>query len=332
MHIITEATDQTNSWQAQLNDLITEPDELIRLLNLPIESVSHMAAAQFELRLPRRMLHKIEPGNINDPILRQFLPQADELTVTHGYSADPLQETDANPMPGLIHKYHGRVLITAASQCAVNCRYCFRRHFDYRDNRIKGPQWSHILDYLAADPTIGEVIFSGGDPLAVSNSQLARWLEDLEHIDSIKRIRIHSRLPVVIPDRIDREFINLLTKSRLQKVLVIHANHPNEIDADLGQALDQLTHSRVTLLNQTVLLKGVNDQASTLADLSEGLFAMGVTPYYLHLLDSVAGAAHFDLHRQKAIELHRNLQAQLPGYLVPKLVEELPGKPSKTWV
>lgn len=334
MHIITEASDQTNrSWQAQLNDLITDPAELAQRLELPADSVSLHAAEQFGLRLPRRMLDKIEPGKLDDPILRQFLPHANELDSPPDYSTDPLQEEQSNPIPGLIHKYHGRVLITAVGHCAINCRYCFRRHFNYQDNRIKRLDWLRILEYLTNNPTVSEVIFSGGDPLAASNGQWERWISDLESLGSIKRIRIHSRLPVVIPDRIDPHWLRLMSNTKkMQKILVIHANHPREIDPPLIQALHRLRQQDVTLLNQTVLLKGVNNHAKSLIELSESLFNGGVLPYYLHLLDPVRGAADFDVYLEQALQIHRELQRQLPGYLVPKLVRELPGEPSKTWV
>ncbi|BFM05876.1 EF-P beta-lysylation protein EpmB [Halioxenophilus aromaticivorans] len=333
MHIITDGLNQTNSsWQQQLNDLITQPAELAELLQLPYAAVSQAAGDQFELRLPRRMLDKIEPGNLDDPILRQFLPQAQELTSPPDYSSDPLDETSTNPVPGLIHKYHGRVLITATGQCAVNCRYCFRRHFNYQENRLRGPAWQGVLDYLAADDSINEVIFSGGDPLSVSNNQLARWFSDLTKIAHLKRLRIHSRLPVVIPSRIDQGLIHTLQQAGLQCVLVIHCNHPREVDGELRQGLSQLQRAGVQLFNQTVLLNGVNNCADTLVELSESLFDCGVHPYYLHLLDRVQGAAHFDVDEGQAQQLHQQMRARLPGFLVPKLVRETPGQPNKTWL
>lgn len=333
MHIITDGLDQTNSsWQRQLNDLITQPQELAQLLQLPTEALCNQACDQFELRLPRRMLDKIEPGNIDDPILRQFLPQALELSSPPHYSSDPLNEANTNPVPGLIHKYYGRVLITATGQCAVNCRYCFRRHFNYQDNRLNGQAWQQVLAYVSADSTINEVIFSGGDPLAVSNGQLQRWLAALSLIPHVKRVRIHSRLPVVIPARLDRGLRDTLANSRLQVVLVLHSNHPRELDPELASGLAELSGIGVRLFNQAVLLRGVNDCVDTLAALCEGLFDMGVTPYYLHLLDPVKGAAHFEVAPAKAQQIHRQLQAQLPGFLVPKLVQEIPGEAGKSWL
>ena len=330
--MITDASGQTNSWQQQLQNLITDPRELAELLQIPLDALSPQAAEQFPLRLPRAMLSKIEAGNIHDPILRQFLPAPSELVPAPGYSLDPLAEQDANPVPGLIHKYQGRVLLTAAGHCAVNCRYCFRRHFNYSDNRLSGHYFQAVLDYINSDSSINEVIFSGGDPLVVSNRQVQEWITALEAISHINRIRIHSRVPVVIPERLDAQLAELLTQSRLQAVLVIHSNHPKELDADLTQALGRLRSGGVHLLNQSVLLKGVNDNADTLINLSNRLFEMGVLPYYLHLLDPVAGAANFFVDDKEALNLHKQLLAALPGYLVPKLVRELAHEPSKTWV
>ncbi|WP_317930004.1 EF-P beta-lysylation protein EpmB [Halioxenophilus sp. WMMB6] len=332
MHIITDAPRQTNSWQQQLQELITDPAELARLLKLPPGSFSQAANEGFGLRLPRAMLSKIEPGNPDDPILRQFLPVARELDAVPGFHRDPLAEEEANPVPGLIHKYHGRVLMMAAGHCAVNCRYCFRRHFSYTENRLTGQNFRAILDYIASDHSITEVILSGGDPLTVSNRQLQEWLHGFEGIGHLQRLRIHTRLPVVIPERLDHDFVELLVSTRLQSVLVLHANHPRELDQPLAQALAGLKQANVTLLNQAVLLKGINDQAETLIELSEALFAMGVLPYYLHLLDRVAGAADFWVPDAEARLLHQALLTALPGYLVPKLVREIAHLSSKSWV
>ncbi len=330
--MITDAIQQTNTWQQQLQELITDVAELAELLDIAPSAICPKADAAFGLRLPRAMLGKIEKGNVNDPILRQFLPAAREMVPTPGFGLDPLAESESNPVPGLVHKYRGRVLIMAAGHCAVNCRYCFRRHFSYEDNRLSGPNLQRVLQYIADDPSINEVILSGGDPLAVSNRQLTNWIEQLEAIEHLSRLRIHSRLPVVIPERIDSPLLALLASSRLQTVMVIHSNHPNELDTHLAQHMARLREVGVHLLNQTVLLKGVNDCADTLMRLSEDLFKMGVMPYYLHLLDPVQGAADFDVSEKRAKELHQTLMAGLPGYLVPRLVREIAHRPSKTWV
>jgi EF-P beta-lysylation protein EpmB len=269
-------------------------------------------------------------GDINDPLLRQVLPLEDELLAAPGYTGDPLGEQEANPHPGLIHKYHGRVLLIVSGSCAINCRYCFRRHFPYQDNKPSRESWQQALAYIAADPSISEVIYSGGDPLTASDSQL-RWLTgQVAAIPHVRRLRVHTRLPIVMPSRITAELIEGLSDHRLSTSLVIHSNHANELDDTVASALARLRGAGITLLNQTVLLRGINDDADILSELSERLFALGVLPYYLHLLDKVAGAAHFDTDTGKALALHRALQEQLPGYLVPKLVREIAGARAKT--
>ncbi|TNF06456.1 MAG: EF-P beta-lysylation protein EpmB, partial [Gammaproteobacteria bacterium] len=283
----------------------------------------------FPLRVPMAYLHKIEKGNPHDPLLRQVLPLGTELLATPGYNNDPLEELNANPVPGLVHKYHGRVLLIVSPNCAVNCRYCFRRHFPYGDNKPGRSEWQQALDYIAADPSISEVIFSGGDPLAASDRQLEWLTSQLHEIDHVKRLRIHTRLPVVIPDRITDHLLQWLGDTRLFTSLVIHSNHANELDKNVRNALARLRSTGTTLLNQTVLLAGINDASEILARLSERLFEGGVLPYYLHQLDHIAGAAHFAVPDERARSLHQELLAILPGYLVPRLVRELPGIPYK---
>lgn len=328
----TAVTWQGPRWQDELADLIRQPRELLDLLQLDPKLLPGALAASegFALRVPRSYAARMRRGDPDDPLLRQVLPLGEELLATPGYSADPLEEQDANPHPGLIHKYHGRVLLIVSGSCAVNCRYCFRRHFPYQDNKPGRQDWQAALDYIAADPSIAEVIYSGGDPLSAPDSQL-RWLTtQIADIDHVQRLRIHSRLPVVVPSRIDNNCLAWLTEHRLPTVLVIHSNHGNELNPEVAQSLAKLSTAGITLLNQTVLLKGVNDSVDALAQLSEALFRCGVLPYYLHLLDKVAGAGHFDLPTERAIELHRALQQRLPGYLVPKLVREEPGASAKT--
>jgi EF-P beta-lysylation protein EpmB len=272
----------------------------------------------------------MQPGDARDPLLLQVLPSAQESDDTPGYAFDPLSESDFNPQPGVLHKYQGRVLVLAAPHCAVHCRYCFRRHFPYQD-KVPGRQvWEQSLQWLAGQPQISEVIYSGGDPLAASDKHLA-WLTDrISEIPHIGRLRIHTRTPVLVPARVDEHLIAWLKGSRLQKVMVIHCNHANEIDTDVIEAMSRLRDAGVTLLNQSVLLKGVNDSTVALADLSEALFAAGVLPYYLHALDKVHGVAHFDVDEALAKALITELKQRLPGYLVPRLVREIPGEPSKT--
>lgn len=318
-------------WQAALVDIVTDPKELLTLLELDMQLLdAAIAAAQlFPLKVPRRFLDRIEKNNINDPLLRQFLPIGAELKNTSGYVSDPLHETSANLIPGLLHKYHGRVLFILTGTCAIHCRYCFRREFPYEKNNPGTAGWNQVIDYIARDPSITEVILSGGDPLAVSDVLLKNLIEKLAVIPHLKRLRIHSRLPIVLPERITPELISLLTSSSLKPVLVIHSNHPREISQDVKNVMKQLNQSGIVLLNQSVLLKGVNDDVETLISLSETLFEADVTPYYLHALDKTRGTGHFDLSLQSARSLHSAMRQRLPGYLVPKLVYEQPGAPAK---
>ncbi|TNE81919.1 MAG: EF-P beta-lysylation protein EpmB [Gammaproteobacteria bacterium] len=319
------------SWQEQLATSIRDPQQLLQLLQLDPALLDGALAAHgdFPLRVPQAYLQRIEQGNPDDPLLRQVLPLGTELLATPGYNADPLEELNANPAPGLVHKYHGRVLLIVSPNCAINCRYCFRRHFPYGDNKPGRGEWQQALDYIAADTSISEVIFSGGDPLAASDRQLQWLVEQLQQIPHLQRLRIHSRLPVVIPDRVTDHLLHWLGDNRFLTSLVIHSNHANELDMAVQQALQRLREAGVTLLNQAVLLAGVNDRAEVLCHLSERLFECGTLPYYLHQLDRVSGAAHFAVSDQTACELHSTLMATLPGYLVPKLVRETPEAPHK---
>ncbi|WP_255611599.1 EF-P beta-lysylation protein EpmB [Marinobacterium arenosum] len=322
----------TARWQQLLSSAISDPAELIRLLELPVELVesARRAAEQFPLRVPMPFIERMRKGDLQDPLLKQVLPLDAELQPVPGFVTDPLAEMQNNPHDGLIHKYRGRVLLITTSACAINCRYCFRRHFPYQENRLGPDQWQRILDYIAADDSIHEVLFSGGDPLAAPDGRIARMLNELAAIAHLRRVRFHSRLPVVIPQRITDQLIAALTGTRLKPILVLHANHANEIDAVLSEALQPLRQARVPVLNQAVLLKGVNDSVEALKTLSETLFDAGVLPYYLFVLDPVAGSAHFDVSDDQARKLFDQLQRQLPGYLVPKLAREIPGEPSKT--
>ena len=319
------------SWQAALADLVRDPMELLALLQLdPADQPGgQVIPKHFPLRVPRGYVARMRPGDWQDPLLLQVLPTAAETLAQPGYRHDPLEEVRQNPRPGLIHKYHGRVLLVMTSACAIHCRYCFRQHFPYADNRNSRQQWTETLQYIAGDDSISEVILSGGDPLSVSDDSLSELLDSLERIPHLRRLRIHSRLPVVLPERITAALCNRLQQSRLQVVMVIHCNHAQELDQEVAAALSALRDAGITLLNQTVLLAGINDRADTLVTLSERLFALGVLPYYLHLLDKVQGAAHFDLEESRATALYRQLLAQLPGYLVPKLVRESANVPFK---
>lgn len=319
------------TWQEQLATSIRDPKLLLELLELDSSLLDGALKAHqdFPLRVPNAYLQRINKGDINDPLLLQVLPLKNELIDAPGYTADPLGEQSANPIPGLIHKYLGRVLLIVSPNCAINCRYCFRRHFPYQDNKPGRDEWQLAIDYIAKDSSISEVIYSGGDPLAASDKQLLWLTEEIAQISHVKRLRVHTRLPIVIPDRITEQCLNWLTSTRLLTSMVIHSNHPNELDDNVAQALKQLSQAGVTLLNQTVLLSGINNSIETLQQLSERLFQMGVLPYYLHQLDRIKGAAHFEVADQEAKQIVTQLMAQLPGYLVPKLVREVPDSPNK---
>ncbi|MDX1454500.1 MAG: EF-P beta-lysylation protein EpmB [Gammaproteobacteria bacterium] len=318
-----------SNWKAEQAAAIRDPEELFRLLSLDLADLpaARTAATQFPLRLPRALLDCIEPGNPADPVLRQFLPLGKELDTVAGYSRDPLAETaaQAGPQatPGLLQKYSGRALLTLTGACGVHCRYCFRRHFDYTDANPLA-DWPAIRQAIAADKGIEEVILSGGDPLLLGTDKLRRVSTELAALPHLRRLRIHSRQPVVLPSRVDDELLDWLTGLPLDTVLVLHVNHPAELGTRAREALRRLRQTGITLLNQSVLLGGVNDSADTLCELSEALFANGVLPYYLHVLDKVEGAAHFDLPESRARLLWNQVHARLSGYLVPRLVREIP--------
>ncbi|WP_312585465.1 EF-P beta-lysylation protein EpmB [Atlantibacter sp.] len=319
-------------WLAQLADVITDPDELLQILNLEANDellAGREARRLFALRVPRAFVARMEKGNPYDPLLRQVLTARDEFVMAPGFSTDPLEE-QRSVVPGLLHKYHNRALLLVKGGCAVNCRYCFRRHFPYADNPGNKRSWQTALDYIATHPELDEVIFSGGDPLMAKDHELDWLITQLESITHIKRLRIHSRLPIVIPARITDSLVARFARSRLQILLVNHINHANEIDEAFTTAMGQLRRAGVTLLNQSVLLKGVNDDAHTLAALSNALFDAGVMPYYLHVLDHVQGAAHFLVSDDKARQIMRELLSLVSGYMVPRLAREIGGEASKT--
>lgn len=325
------AVSQPSHWQRLLADGYKNPQDLLRDLGLPDVDVS--ADSLFKTRVPKGFVQKMEKGNPNDPLLLQVLPQSDEFIVAEGFSPDPLAEKNYNPLPGLLHKYPSRVLLTLQGACAINCRYCFRRHFDYSDNRINASQLTAIIDYIADHPNVNEVVLSGGDPLMSKDDHLADLIARLETLPQLKRLRFHTRLPVVIPERITDELVQLLATTRLRSVVVLHCNHPNEIDGHFAEHIQKLTDNGVQVLNQSVLLKNVNDNAETLVVLSEKLFDSRILPYYLFLLDKVSGAGHFEVEEACAQRLIREVAAQLPGYLIPKLARETAGLPSKDmWV
>jgi L-lysine 2,3-aminomutase len=317
-------------WRQLWRDAVTDGRELLRLLDLAHLSDRLPADdAGFALRVPRGFVGRMRPGDPHDPLLLQVLPQLAELDPAPGFVADAVGDLAAREAQGVLHKYQGRALLIASGSCAINCRYCFRRHFPYGEEMAAAGQWRQALEHVGQDKSINELILSGGDPLALATSkleELSRGLADLPHIT---RLRIHTRLPVVLPQRIDAAFADWLQALPLQKVVVLHANHANEFDDTVDAACARLRDTGATLLNQSVLLRGVNDDADALAALSERMFAAGVLPYYLHQLDRVQGAAHFEVADAQALALVEQMRARLPGYLVPKLVREVGGDPSK---
>ncbi|MBM4208275.1 MAG: EF-P beta-lysylation protein EpmB [Gammaproteobacteria bacterium] len=321
-------------WQQQLSAAFNSVNDLCRYLeinpsDLPISSE---ACRNFPLRVPLSFAASMAKGDANDPLLRQVLPINDELIDFPGYKHDPVGDLAASVMPGLLHKYHGRVLLITTGACAINCRYCFRRSFPYQKQQLSKQQEQNVLDYIQANNTISEVILSGGDPLILSDARLGQLIGKLAALQQIKRIRIHSRLPIVLPARITDDLIDLLMNCSKQVVLVVHCNHAKEINEHVINALNLLKNKNITLLNQAVLLKGINDNANTLCDLSETLFANGIMPYYLHLLDKASGTGHFDIPEEEAKALISQVQNRLPGYLVPKLVKEVAGEKAKQYV
>ncbi|EPT7315814.1 L-lysine 2,3-aminomutase [Klebsiella oxytoca] len=331
-HIVTLNTPSREDWLTQLADVVTSPDELLQLLNVDADAnllAGRDAKRLFALRVPRAFIARMEPGNPNDPLLRQVLTSQEEFIHAPGYSTDPLEEQHS-VVPGLLHKYSNRALLLVKGGCAVNCRYCFRRHFPYAENQGTKRNWQKAMEYIESHPELDEIIFSGGDPLMAKDHELDWLLTQLESIPHIKRLRIHSRLPIVIPARITDTLVARISASSLQVLLVNHINHANEIDTAFRRAMKSLRMAGVTLLNQSVLLRGVNDNARTLADLSNALFDAGVMPYYLHVLDRVQGAAHFMVSDEEARVIMRELLTLVSGYLVPKLAREIGGEPSKT--
>jgi L-lysine 2,3-aminomutase len=319
-----------NNWQQQLAQAITDPYELLKILHIDAECFPKLQQASelFQLKVPRNYVDKISQGDPNDPLLLQIMSTGHELNKIEGFNKDPVGDMDTMPVPGLLHKYHGRVLLIATGACAVHCRYCFRRHFPYSDNLSARNHWHESIEYIRQHSDIKEVILSGGDPLVLSDSKLSELIDQLDTIPHLQRLRIHSRLPVVLPSRITKGLLDLLQNSRLTASVIIHANHCQEIGMQEQAALNKL--SQVTsLLNQSVLLKGINDSVEAQIALNERLFDCQVLPYYLHLLDPVDGAAHFDVSEHHAKEIMYLLKARLPGYLVPKLVREISGESSK---
>ncbi|OOF51469.1 EF-P beta-lysylation protein EpmB [Rodentibacter trehalosifermentans] len=334
MHILTQepAIREEQNWCHILKNSISDSRVLLNILNLSEQdfAASFNARKLFALRVPQPFVDKMEKGNPRDPLFLQVMCADLEFVQAEGFSSDPLEEQEANAVPNILHKYQNRLLFMVKGGCAVNCRYCFRRHFPYDENPGNKKSWQQALDYIAEHTEIEEVIFSGGDPLMAKDDELAWLIKRLENLPHLQRLRIHTRLPVVIPQRITNEFCEMLAESRLQTVMVSHINHPNEIDDRLGEAMQKLHHAGIVLLNQSVLLKGINDNAHILKSLSDKLFHIGILPYYLHLLDKVQGASHFLISDAEAHAIYKTLQSLTSGYLVPKLAREIAGEPNKT--
>jgi EF-P beta-lysylation protein EpmB len=319
-------------WQVQWRDAVRDPRELLALLGLDAlaAQLSDAAAQQFPLRVPRGFIARMRHGDPADPLLRQVLPVLDEDRIVPGFGLDAVGDHAARSGHGVIQKYNGRALLIATGSCAVNCRYCFRRHYPYADDSAASGGWRDALAVIAGDASVHEIILSGGDPLSLADHKLAELTHALRTIPHIRRLRIHTRLPIVLPERVDAGLLDWLRGLPWPVAMVVHANHANEFDPAVDAAMARLRGIGITLLNQAVLLHGVNDQTDALADLCERGYAAGVLPYYLHQLDRVQGAAHFEVDTPRALALHTQLAARLPGYLVPKLVREIPGQPGKT--
>jgi EF-P beta-lysylation protein EpmB len=312
--------------------VITDPAELLDALDLPADLLpaARRAAQRFGLRVPRHFVARMRPGDVADPLLRQVLPLDAELERTAGFDGDPVGDLASSRSPGLLQKYAGRALLVSTGACDVHCRFCFRREFPYDQQLATGARLEAALAEVAADPDIGEVILSGGDPLVLSPRRLRAIVTSIAAIPHVERLRVHTRQPIVAPEQVGGDLLEAFAGARPGLVMVVHANHPREVDADVSRALGRCAVRGFTLLNQTVLLRGVNDDIATLAALSERLFACGVLPYYLHQLDRVSGAAHFAVPDPEALRLHAALLERLPGYLVPRLVREVAGAKSKT--
>lgn len=323
---------QTFDWKDSLANCFRRLDDLLEFCDVAHLLPHLVSEGRFPFRVTRYYASLIEKGNPNDPLLLQVLPDVREIHQVAGYGRDPVGDCDSVVMPGLLHKYHGRVLLTLTSACAIHCRYCFRQHFPYQDNIADIGRHGELMHYISTHQDVNEVILSGGDPLILDNRRLQELVDTLNGMQHVRTLRIHSRLMSVLPERIDPELIQILQSFHGHVVLVSHINHPAEIDDINRQALRSLAQNGLRLFNQSVLLKRINDDTELLQSLSHELFASGVTPYYLHRLDKVQGAAHFDITDERACQIYRTLQRKLPGYLLPKMVREIPGEKSKSTV
>lgn len=330
-HSIINFEKPQQAWNIQIKQAFRDPISLLEYLELATKNHIQKVDTDntFQMLVPLSYAAKMTKGDWNDPLLRQVLPLKDEIVATSGFVSDPVGDLTAEVSPGVLHKYHGRILLVTTGACPVHCRYCFRRDYPYGDSTPDKKHWQSTLETIKQDPSIKEVILSGGDPLMLSDKRLQKLCSEIEAISHITTIRFHTRVPLFLPERITSELLNYFGDLKVNLVFVIHSNHANEIDENVANTLVALRGKGITLLNQSVLLKGVNDSVETLVELSQRLFSCQVLPYYIHQLDKVQGAAHFEVHRKKAFNIIESLKDQLPGYLVPKLVEEVAGKKSK---
>ena len=320
------------NWQDILATGFSSAKDLLDFLQLSEVPSCNKSEQEFVTRVPLGFAKRMQVGNPNDPLLLQVLAKPEEQLVAKDYSKDPLLERQKNPLAGLIHKYHGRVLLTVTGACAINCRFCFRRHFPYSENNPGRAGWQQTFAYIKNNPDIHEVILSGGDPLLAPDSLLEYLITEISKISHVNTLRIHTRIPVVLPERINSSLLAILASMRLNLVVVLHCNHPQELNADVAKACGALKGVGAHLLNQAVFLRGVNADLVTLESLSHKLFAYNVLPYYLHLLDKTQGTQHFAIPNSRALAIYKELQGKLSGYLLPKLVTEEPGKLSKTLI
>ncbi len=320
------------SWQESLKRAIRSPQELLAELGISERELpySQTGLDDFPLFVTREFVRRMNPGDPNDPLLRQVWPATEEGIRFPGDLIDPVGDLQVETSPGVLHKYEGRVLLIASGVCAVHCRYCFRRHFPYEQAPKHLREWEESLHAIQQDRSVREVILSGGDPLSLVDANLSQLIERIENVEQVNRLRIHTRLPVVIPQRVTEELVEMLDATRLSVWIVLHINHPNEIDRALADAIGRLRSSGATLLNQAVLLKGVNDSEAPLAELFERLVDLNVLPYYLHQLDRVEGGRHWEVPVEKGRDLIAALRRRLPGYAVPQFVKEISGEPHKT--
>lgn len=318
-------------WRTELKQAVRDPAQLLAALHLPPEltAAANRAAEGFPLFAPWSYIRRMTRGKLDDPLLRQVLPLGEELQDVAGFEQDAVGDAGAVKSAGLLQKYQGRALLVTTGACAIHCRYCFRRHYPYSTSPRSVDDWEPALDLIRADDSIEEALLSGGDPLTLVDRTLGELAQRLAAIPHLKRLRIHTRLPIIIPQRVTSELLDWLRGTRLTPVMIVHANHAQEIDESVANSLARLVDGGVPVLNQAVLLRGVNDSAQALIDLSKRLVDLRVMPYYLHQLDRVAGAAHFEVPVERGLQLMKEIRQQLPGYAVPRYVQEIAGEPHK---